>query len=105
MIEAPATSSTQFSVGIFFRSGLSSSSLINITDSQGKNLVTFKPVRNIYYIIVSCPEFANGSSYSVYTGGSSTGTNTGGIYPGGVYSGGTLRKTFTISGKITGISI
>ncbi len=105
MIEVPATSSTQFSVRITFQSGLLPSSLFHIEDSGGKNIITFKPARSIYYIVVSTPAFISGSSYSIYTGGTTTGINANGIYNDGVYSGGTLRKTFTVSGKVTGISI
>ena len=103
MIEVPATSSTQFSVRLF-PVRLLPSSLFH-RRSGGKNIITFKPARSIYYIVVSTPAFISGSSYSIYTGGTTTGINANGIYNDGVYSGGTLRKTFTVSGKVTGISI
>ena len=105
MIEVPASSSAQYSVRVIFQSTLTSSDLFHIKNSKGDNILTFKPVRNIYYIVVSCPELVNGSSYSIYTGGTSTGTNIYGLYQEGVYTGGTLRKTFTVSSKITGVSI
>jgi hypothetical protein len=46
----------------------------------------------------------NGASYSIYTGGSSTGTLKDGLYSGGLYSGGALKKTFTISSRITNVT-
>jgi len=104
MIEGPATSSVQYSIMAKTSSTLSSSTLFHIEDGSGNNLVTFKPVRSSYYIVFSSPSLSNGLSCSIFTGGSSTGTSTGGVYEGGTYSGGTLKKTFTISGKVTSVS-
>jgi hypothetical protein len=103
MIETPASSSTQYILGIF--GSVSVSTLIHIRDESGNELLTFKPVRNIYYLVFSSPDLKNGSSYQIYTGGSSTGTSSDGFYTGGTYSGGTLRKTVTISKKITGVTL
>jgi hypothetical protein len=105
MIEVPSTSSAQYSVKVTFSSTLSSSTLFHIQDAGGNEIVTFKPVRNVYYIVFSSPDLKSGSSYSVYTGGSSTGTFSEGLYVGGTYSGGTMKKTFTISNKITTVSL
>lgn len=104
MIETPAASSTVYSVKVTMSSTLSSSSLFHIEDADANDIVTFKPVRSAYYIVVASPDMQNGSSYSIYTGGSTTGTDSNGLYTGGVYSGGTLKKTFTISSKVTSVS-
>jgi hypothetical protein len=66
--------------------------LFHIEDASGNNLITFKPVRSVYYLVFSSSDLKNGSSYSIYTGGTSTGTNKNGVYSGGNYSGGTLKK-------------
>ncbi len=105
MIEVPSTSSTQYSVYVAFSAGLSASSLFHIQDASGNDIVTFKPARNIYYIVFSSPNLIRGSTYSIYTGGSSTGSNTNGLYIGGTYSGGTLKKSFTISSIVTKVTI
>lgn len=105
MIEVPSSSSSQYSVYVAFSGGLSASSLFHIQDASGNDLVTFKPVRNCYYLVFSSPKLTRGSSYSIYTGGSSTGTNTNGLSVGGTYSGGTLRKSFTISSVVTKVNI
>jgi len=105
MIEVPSSTSTQYSVKVTFFSTLSASTLFHIQDASGNDIVTFKPVRNIYYLVFSSPNLIKGSTYSIYTGGSSSGTNTNGLYIGGTYSGGTLRKSFTISNKVTNVSI
>jgi hypothetical protein len=105
MIEANSSSSSQYSAKITISSTLSSSSLFHIQDAAGKDLVTYKPVRTIYYVVFSSPDLQSGSTYSVYTGGSYSGTSTGGIYTGGSYSGGTLKKSFVISAKVTNVSL
>jgi hypothetical protein len=104
MIEGLSPASAQFSVTIKISSTISTSTLFHIQGADGKDIVTYKPVRTIYYLVFSSSELINGSTYSIYTGGSSTGTCFNGIYTGGTYSGGTLRKTFTISGKVTSVS-
>jgi hypothetical protein len=73
-------------------------------NSDGNNLVTFKPVRNYSSIIFSCPELKTGATYYIYTGGSSAGTSDGGLYKGGTYSGGSQNKSFALSGKLTSVS-
>jgi hypothetical protein len=104
MIEVPDATSAQYSVKVTSLSTLSASTLFHIRDAAGNDIVTYKPVRNVYYIVVSSSSLTSGSTYSIYTGGSSTGTLTNGVYAGGTYSGGTLKKSFTISGKITSVS-
>jgi hypothetical protein len=104
MIEATSTISTQYAVKATISSTLGASSLFHIQDSNGNDIVTYKPVRSIYYIVFSSPELKNGATYSIYTGGISSGTNTNGLFSGGIYSEGTLKKTFIVSGKVTNVS-
>jgi hypothetical protein len=104
MIEATSSSSAQYAIKVTMSSLLNSSTLFRIQDANGNNLVTYKPVRNVYYVVFSSPELKNGSTYSIYTGGTSTGTYSDGLYVGGTYSGGTLRKSFTITGKVTNVT-
>jgi trimeric autotransporter adhesin len=105
MTQAPGTGSSQYSLKIVSTSSLAASTLFHIQDAAGADLMTFKPVRSYYSVVFSSPSLKSGATYSVYTGGTSTGTSSGGIYSGGNYSGGTLKKSFTISSKVTSISI
>lgn len=102
MTEGPSTSSGQYS--FLARTNSANSSLFHLEDAGGNNIVTFKPIRSFYSMIVSSSDLKSGSSYKIYTGGTSTGTLKDGLYTGGSYSGGTLKKTFTITGKLTSIS-
>jgi hypothetical protein len=104
MIESISATSSQYAVKTTITSTLASSSLFHIEDSGGNDIITYKPVRTIYYIVVSKTELSAGETYSIYTGGTSTGTNVNGVYKGGTYSGGTFKKSFTISGELTNVS-
>jgi hypothetical protein len=104
MIEAISSTSFQYGVKATISSTISSSTLFHIQDASANEVITFKPVRSCYYIVYSSPLLLNGSKYSIYTGGTSTGTLTNGIYVGGIYSGGTLKKDFTVSSKVTNVS-
>jgi hypothetical protein len=104
MIETPGSTSSQYCIKVTISAALSSSSLLHIEDAAGKDILTFQPVRSIYYAILSSADLKNGSAYNIYTGGASTGTKSNGLYSGGSYTGGTLKKSFTISSKITSVS-
>ncbi len=104
MVEGPATSSTQYSLIATTSTNLSTSTLFHIQDSQGNSLVSFKAARTYSAIVFSSSSLKSGSTYSIYTGGTCTGTETDGLYSGGTYSGGTLKKSFTVSGKVTKVS-
>ena len=104
MIEATSTSSAQYAIKATTNTLLNSSTLFHLQDASGNNLITYKPVRDVYYVVFSSPDLKNGATYSIYTGGTSTGTYSDGLYVGGTYSGGTLKKSLTISGKVTNVS-
>ena len=102
--KAPNARSTQYSIKAMSNSVLPSSTFFHIQDASGNDIVTFKPVRAYYSIVFSSSDLQSGSTYYLYTGGSSTGTNTDGLFIGGIYSGGTLKNSFIISGKVTNVS-
>jgi len=95
-----STGTTQVSLYMTASSSVAANSIFRIQDSDGKDIVTFAPLRSAGSFMVSSPTLAKGGSYSIYTGGSvSNGTVTDGLYSGGTYSGGTLKKTVTLSGS------
>lgn len=104
MTQAPSNSSTQYCLKVMSNQSMSSSTLFHLQDASASSLVTFQPMRNYYSIIFSSSQLQNGSTYSVYTGGTCSGTNTDGLYTGGTYSGGTFKKSFTISSKVTNVN-
>lgn len=106
MIEATSTSSDQFTALIKVNGNVSANTVFNIQDASGNSLVTYKPLRTAYYFVFSSSALQSGSAYKVYTGGSvSGGTTTNGLTVGGTYSGGTLKGSFTVSSKVTTVSL
>jgi trimeric autotransporter adhesin len=97
MNQALSTGSTQCNFYVLSSSQIASGTLFNIQDSEGNSIVTFKPARAYYSILFCSPSLKTGTTYKIYTGGSSTGTLKDGIYTEGVYSPGTLKKTVTTS--------
>lgn len=100
--QTPSTSSPQYSVKA--TGTLSANTFFHVRNSSGTTILTFRPIRNTYTMIFSSPSLTSGGSYSIYTGGTSTGTNFNGLFTGGTYSGGTLRKTFTVTSKVTSVT-
>ncbi|MCF8366539.1 MAG: carbohydrate-binding domain-containing protein [Bacteroidales bacterium] len=98
MTEGPSNSSTQRSVLLRTNQSISANTIFHIEDSNGNNLLTFAPNRQYYSIIFSSDALTSGETYSIYTGGSSTGILLNGLYTGGVYTPGTFRSNFTVSG-------
>lgn len=105
MLQAPGSSSSVNCVAFVFRSTQQEGTLCHIESSNGDNLVTFEPEKDIQAFIFSSPELEQGVSYNFYSGGSATGTVQNGYYTGESYTAGTLQKTFTLSQRITGYQL
>lgn len=106
MIEATSTNSTQYTALIKLSGNVAVNTLFTIQDADGNNLVTYAPARTAYYFVFSSAALKSGSSYKVYTGGSvSSAMDTNGLKTGGTYSGGTLKGSFTVSNKLTTVTL
>lgn len=101
MAQAPGTGSTQNSVLINLSGTLPGGTLLNIQDESGTSVMTFAPSKQYQSIVFSSPELMTGGEYTLYYGGSATGTETGGLYVDGTYSPGTEYITFTVSSVTT----
>lgn len=104
MTQAPNSGSDLYSLKIMTNQQLTANTLFHIEDATGNDILTFQPLRNYYSIIYASSAIQNGLTYSIYTGGSSSGTVVDGLYSGGSYSGGTHRKTFTVNSKVTNVN-
>lgn len=102
MAQTPSTSSTQPILNIN-TSSLNAGELINVTDSNGTNILTFAPNKTVQSIIISTSDLKLNNTYTISSGGSSTGTEVDGIYEGGSYSNGTELGTVTLSSVITSL--
>lgn len=106
MIQATSNTSAQYTALIKVNGNIAAGTLVSIEDASGNVLATYKPTRAAYYLVFSSPSLLSGSSYKLYTGGSYTGgTTVNGYATGGTYSGGTQKGTFTISSKLSTVTL
>jgi hypothetical protein len=101
MAQGPSQLSTQNSLLVNFSGSLPAGTLIHIQDSAGNEILTFAPSKEFQSIVFSSPDLATGTEYTLYYGGSSTGTATDGLYQGGSYTPGTEYTSFTVSSTVT----
>ncbi len=101
MAESPDATSSQYSLLLNLNGTLQAGALIHIQSADGADILTFAPAKRIQSIVFSSPELKKGATYTVYYGGSSTGTAADGLYAGGTYSGGTRYTSLTLSGIVT----
>jgi hypothetical protein len=102
MAQAPSASSTQYSVMHTFPLPQAAGAMVHVEAEGGEEILTFVPTKAYQSVVLSSPELENGSTYFVYSGGSSTGTVADGLYSGGTYTPGAQAAEFTISSIVTG---
>lgn len=100
MAQAPSNTSSQYSVAMNFTATQAAGTLVHLEDSAGNNILTFAPAKDYRNVIISSPDLKTGS-YTLYSGGSSTGTTADGLYTDGEYSGGTKVVSFEITDSVT----
>lgn len=88
-------------VSIRFDNPLEAETLIHIQAENGDDVLTFAPAKTFQNVVFSAPELVLGETYTVYYGGTSTGTATNGLYANGGYSGGETFASFTVEQAIT----
>jgi hypothetical protein len=104
MAQAPAETSTQSSIAMNFSTTQKAGTLVSLKDNKGNTIATVAPKKDYQTVVISSPEIKKGSEYTVYSGGSSTGTATNGLYKDGEYKAGTKIVSFTISKVVTWMS-
>ena len=95
MAQAP-DDTAQAVAGLSFRSTVAAGTMVHIQAADGTDMLTFTPTKDYATVVLSSPDLEAGATYTVYTGGSSTGTATDGLYSGGTYTPGTEAGTFTL---------
>ncbi|MFN8518077.1 MAG: carbohydrate-binding domain-containing protein [Chloroflexota bacterium] len=94
MMGMPGDSSTQESVYVSFGGTQAAGTLVSI-QSDGTEVLTIAPVVDFQTLLYSAPDLADGVTYDVYTGGSSTSASADGVYELGGYTPGTAFGTTT----------
>lgn len=93
-IPTPTPTSTQRFLYSTTTANVAAGTLFHIQDAAASNLATYKPTREAYYFIFSSPSLKANTAYSIFTGGSTTGTSLNGFYIDGTYTPGTLKTTY-----------
>lgn len=101
MVQASSDTSEQNGILMTYPATQSAGTLIHLADSEGNTIATFAPEKEYSSVYISSPDLEKDSSYTLYSGGKSTGTETNGLYTDGEYSGGTKVVEFTISDVVT----
>jgi hypothetical protein len=101
MAQAPSATSTQYSFLYGFDSVQAAGTMIHIQSESGEDILTLTPTRQYQSVVVSSPALKNGSTYTIYVGGSASGTSVDGLYTDGTYSGGSQVAGVSLSGMTT----
>lgn len=94
MMGIPGDTSTQESVYVSFGGTQSAGTLVSI-QSDGTEVLTIAPVVDFQTLLYSSGDLADGITYDVYLGGSSTTTSVDGVYEPGGYTPGSQMGTTT----------
>ncbi len=97
MAETPDDSSTQEVLAGSYGSAQAAGTLLHVEAQDGTDILTFVPAKAYQSLVICSPLLNKGTTYDVYSGGSSTGTLADGLYSGGTYTPGTLLGSLTIS--------
>ena len=97
MAESTSSSSTQETLFFYYGSTQAAGTMVHIETEDGDEILTFVPVKAYQSVVLCSSELSIGTTYVVYSGGSSTGTETDGLYSGGTYTAGTELGSVTLS--------
>ncbi|MGE4548179.1 MAG: carbohydrate-binding domain-containing protein [Intestinibacillus sp.] len=104
MAQTPGEDSTQAVLSVTYSEAQAAGTLVSLTDSSGKTIVSFTPAKQYKNIVISTPDLAKGNSYTLYSGGADSGTADGGYVAGGTVTGATKKTAVSLSDIITSIS-
>ena len=103
MAMAPGSASSQYSVLLNLEASQPANTMLHMESADGAQILIFIPVKAYQSVVLSSPGLKNGSTYTVYRGGSSSGTSIDGLIWDGKYTAGTQISSFTVSGMVTSI--
>lgn len=101
MAQAPSDSSKQYSILMTYPSVQKAGTILHLEDSKGNTIATFAPEKDYQTVSISSPKLEKGGTYTLYAGGSASGSQANGFYKAGNYSGGTKVVEFTIKDSVT----
>lgn len=101
MAQGTSDSSTQYSIIMNYPQVQSAGTLVHLEDNEGNIIATFAPSKDYQSVVISSPNLKSDGTYTLYSGGTSTGTENDGLYSDGEYQEGTEVASFTISSSVT----
>lgn len=101
MAQAASEQSTQNSILLSYPSTQAAGTVVHLADSKGNEIATFAPSKDYQSVFISSPELVEAAGYTLYSGGTSTGSEAGGLYAKGDYQGGTKVVEFSIADSVT----
>ncbi len=104
MVQAPGNSSTQNSLVVYFKSMQKANTLLTLADASGNSILAFAPSKDYQSVVISSPQLEQCKTYTLLSGGTSSGRLTDGLYSGGATTGGTKLTDVTIAGTVTSIA-
>ncbi len=97
MAQAASDTSTQYGVMMTYTQAQQAGTLVSLQDADGQSIVAFAPTKSYQSLYISSPELTKGGTYTLYSGGTSTGTATNGLYKDGSVQDGAKVVSFEIS--------
>ncbi|WP_235816480.1 carbohydrate-binding domain-containing protein [Bacillus massilinigeriensis] len=101
MAMATSEESKQNSIIMNYPKTQSAGTIIHLEDSKGNSILTFAPEKDYQSVIISSPKLRKDTSYTLYSGGSTTGDDKDGLYSNGNYKGGSKVVSFKVSESVT----
>jgi len=101
MAQTPSEESTQNSIIMNFSNVQQAGTIVHLEDSEGNTVATYAPEKQYQSVVICSPELKKGTTYTLYSGGTSTGSKSAGLYKTGEYQNGNKIVDFTISSTVT----
>ncbi|MBD7909321.1 carbohydrate-binding domain-containing protein [Sporosarcina gallistercoris] len=101
MAMASSDSSKQPSILMTYSEVQKAGTLIHLEDSTGEAIATVAPSKDYQAVFISSPDLKKNETYSLFSGGKSTGTPVNGLYQDGTYSGGKETVSVTLTDTVT----
>ncbi|KAA0944262.1 carbohydrate-binding domain-containing protein [Sporosarcina sp. ANT_H38] len=101
MAMATSEDSSQHTILMTYPKTQSAGTTLLLEDSEGNEIVTFAPEKDYQSVVISSPKLTKDASYTLYSGGTTSGKASDGLFEVGDYQDGTKVVEFTISDTIT----
>ncbi|NMP38172.1 MAG: carbohydrate-binding domain-containing protein [Clostridiales bacterium] len=101
MAQSPGSTSSVCSIVVSLPSQQEAQTPVSIVDSNGNEVLTYKPSKVFQSVIIASPLLKSGEKYTVYYAGSHSGISKDGLMSSGSYTPGTELETVTLTSVIT----